>query len=73
MAIIEVEVDMAMVEIITGVMVIEEAITEAITITNTISITHMMMDPRWNSMAHHVHYVVASITPLSTALRVNMR
>ena len=46
MAIIEVEVAMAIVEIVIDHTVAEEAITEAITIINTINITCMMMDLR---------------------------
>ena len=53
-------------------MAVEEVIIEAIIITSIISITHMMIVHRWNSMAHHVHFVVALITPLSIALRVNI-
>ena len=72
MAIIEVEVAMAMVETIIDHAVMEEAITEAITITNTINITHMMMDPSSNNMVHHAHFVVVSIILLNIALRENM-
>ena len=56
---------MAMAEIISDPVVMEEAIIKAIIITNTINITHMMMVYRLNNMAHHVHFVVASITLLS--------
>ena len=49
-AIIEVEVDMAMAVITTGVMVMAKAVIEAITITNIINITHMMMAHRWSNM-----------------------
>ena len=42
-AIIEVEVDVAVVAIITEVMVMDKAVIKAITIINTINITHMMM------------------------------
>ena len=72
MTITEAEMDGAMVAIITAVTVTEEAIIEAITIINTTSITHMMMDHRWNNMAHHAYYVVASTTPLNTVSRVSM-
>ena len=72
MAIIEVEADVAVAAIIIGVAVTEEAISEDITITNTTSITHMMMEHRWNSMVPHAHFVVASTTPLNTVLRVSM-
>ena len=49
--IIEAEEDVAVVVIITEVMDMGEAIIEAITITNTTNITHMMMVHRWNNMA----------------------
>ena len=70
MAIIEAEVAMAMVETITDLMVMEEAIIKAIT--KTINITHMMMDHSLNNMAHHVHFVVVLIILLSITLRENM-
>ena len=44
--IIEVEVDVAMVVIITEVTVMDDAVIEAITIINTINITHIMMGHR---------------------------
>ena len=72
MVIIKAEVDMAMVVIITEVVVKGKAVIEAITITNTINITHMMMAHRWSNMTHHVHFVVVSITLLSIVLRENM-
>ena len=72
MAFIEAEVVVAVMETISDPMVIEEAITKAIIITNTINITHMMMDHRLNNMEHHVHFVVASIILLNIALKVNM-
>ena len=46
MAIIKVKVDMAMVVIITEVAATEEAVTEAIIITNIINITHMILAHR---------------------------
>ena len=70
--IIKAEEDVAMVEIITEAMAAEEAVTEAITITNTTNIIHMMMAHRWSNMAYHVHFVVASATLLSTVLKENM-
>ena len=70
--IIEVEVNVAMVVIVTEVTAVGKAIVEAITITNTINITHMMIAHRWSNMAHHVHFAVALITLLNTALRKNM-
>ena len=57
--IIKAEVNVAMVVIITEVMATDKAIIEAITITNTTNITHMMMAHRWSNMAHHVHFAVA--------------
>ena len=65
MAIIEVDVAVAMVETITDLVVTEEAITGAIIITNTINITCMMMDHSLNNMVHHVHFVVVSIILLN--------
>ena len=70
MVIIEAEV--TVVETITDLTVMEEAIIEAIIITNTISITCMMMDHRLNNMAHHAHFAVVSIILLNTALKENM-
>ena len=70
--IIEAEVDVAMVEIITEVMAMGEAIIEAITITNTTNIIHMMMAYTWSNMAHHAHFVVALITLLSTVFKESM-
>ena len=72
MAIIEVEVAVAMVETITDLAVMEEAIIEAIITTNTINITCMMMDHSSNNMVHHVHFVVVSIILLSIVSRENM-
>ena len=66
--IIEAEVDVAMVVIITEVAVVGKAIT----ITNTTNITHMMMAHRWSNMAHHAHFAVASITLLSIVLKESM-
>ena len=68
MAIIEAEVVMAMVEIILDVTVAGEAIIEAIIITNTINITHMMMDDRSNNMAHHVYVMCGKDGLLSCEL-----
>ena len=69
-AIIKAEVVVAMVETIPDLTVTEEAIIKAIIITNTISITHMMMDHRLNNMAHHAHFVVVIIL-LNTAIKGN--
>ena len=51
-AIVKVEVAMAMVVTFIDLIVMEGAITEAITIINTINITRMMMDPSLNNMVH---------------------
>ena len=72
MAIIEVEAAVAMVATIIDHAVMEEAITEAITIINTINITCMMMDPNSNNMVHHVLFAVVSIILLNIVLRENM-
>ena len=61
MAIIEVEVAMAVVVAFIDHVVTEEAITEAITITNTINITCMMMDLSLNNMVHHALFAEVSI------------
>ena len=71
MVIIEAEVAVATVETISDLMVMEEAIIEAIIITNTINITCMMMVHRLNNMAHHVHFVVVLIILLNIALKGN--
>ena len=71
MAIIETEVVVALVETISDLVVMEEAIIKAIIITNTINITPMMMDHRLNNMAHHVHFVVVLIILLNIASKVN--
>ena len=60
--IIKAEVDMAM----------EEAVIEAIIITNTTNITHMMIVHRLSNMAHHAHFTVALITPQNTILKESM-
>ena len=60
--IIEAEVDVAMVVIITEVVAVGEGIIEAITITNITIITHMMMAHKWSNMAHHAHFAVVLIT-----------
>ena len=72
MALIEAEVVMAMVETISYLAVTEEAIIEAIIITNTINITCMMMDHRLNKLAHHAHFVVVLIILLNIVLKGNM-
>ena len=68
-AIIKVEVDVAMAVITTGIIVTVEAVIQAITITNIINITHMMMAHRWNNMAPNVHFVVFLITLPNIVLR----
>ena len=72
MAIIKAEVAMAAVVTMIDHMVTEEAITEALTIINTINITHMMMDPSLNNMVHHVLFVEFSIILLNIVLREHM-
>ena len=72
MAIIEAEVVVTMAETISDPMVMGEAIIEAIIITNTINITHTMMDHRLNNMAHHAHFAVVLIILLNIALKENM-
>ena len=56
MAIIKAEVAMAVVVTFIDHMVAEVAITEAITIINTINITHMMMELSLNNMVHHANH-----------------
>ena len=63
---------MAMVVTIIDHVVVEEAITEAITIINTINITCMMMDPTLNNMVHRALFVEVSIILLNIVLRENM-
>ena len=65
MAIIEVEVAMAVVVTFIDHMVTEEAITETITIINTINITCMMMDLSLNNMVHHVPFAEVLIILLN--------
>ena len=70
--IIKAEVDVAITIIVTEVTAMGEALTEAITTTNITNITHMMMVHRWNNMACHAHFVVASITLLNIVLKESM-
>ena len=70
--IIEAEVDVAMVVIITEVMAMDKAVIKAITITNTTNIAHMMMVHRLSNMAHHMHFVVVLITLPNTVLKESM-
>ena len=72
MVIIEAEVVMAVAETILDPAVTEEAIIEAIVITNTINFTHMMMVHRLNNLAHHVHFAIVSIILLNIDLKVNI-
>ena len=57
MVIIEAEVDVAMVVIITEAVAMDEAVIKAITITNTTNITHMMIVHRLSNMVHHAHFL----------------
>ena len=70
--VIKAEVDMAMVVILTEVAPTDEVVVEAITITNTTNITHMMVVHRLSNMAHHAHFVVALITLPNTVLKESM-
>ena len=72
MAIIETEVVVVMVETILDLAIVGEAIIEAIIITNTINITHMLSVHRSNNMAHHVHFAMVLIILLNIALKENM-
>ena len=72
MAITEADVVMAVAETISDPAVMGEAIIEAIIITNTINITHMMNNHRSNNMANHAHFVVVLIILLNIALKENM-
>ena len=54
---------MVMAEVITMDAVVVGLIIEAITTINALSIMVMMMITSWINMAHHVHYMVAIITP----------
>ena len=58
--------------IITEVMAADKAVIEAITITNTTNITHMMIVHRLSNMAHHAHFAVALITLPNTVLKESM-
>ena len=72
MAIIEAEVVTAMEETILDPVVVREAVIKAVTILNTINITHMMMDYRLNNMAHHAHFAVVLIILPNIVLNENM-
>ena len=58
-----------MVELIKMDAVMAGLIIEVITTTNTISIMVMIMTTSLSNMAHHVHYVVATITPPNNVSR----
>ena len=60
------------VELITMDAVTAGLINEVITTINTISIIVMIMTTSLINMAHHVHYVVAIITPPNIVSRENM-
>ena len=70
--IIEAAVDVAVVVMITEVVAMDEVVIKAITITNTTSITHMMMVHRLSNMTHHVHFAVVLITLPNTVLKESM-
>ena len=72
MVIIKAEVAVAMVVTFIDHVVTEEAITEAITIINTINITCMMMELSLNNMVHHGLFAGVSIILLNIVSRENM-
>ena len=72
MANLEAEEAVVMVELITMDAVMAGLIIEVITTTNTISVMVMIMTTSLSNMAHHVHYVVDTITPPNIVLRKNM-
>ena len=72
MAIIKLEVVMAVVATFIDHMVTGEPFIEAITITNTINIMCMMMDLSLNNMVHHVLFAEVSVILLNIVLRENM-
>ena len=61
-----------MAEVITIDIVTVGPIIKVTTITSTISIMVMMMSTRQINMVHHVHYVVAIITPPNIVLKEKM-
>ena len=63
---------MVIAEVITVDVVIVGPIIKVTTITSTISIKVKMMSTRQINMVHHVHYVVAIITPQNIVLKENM-
>ena len=72
MAIIEVEVAVAIAVTFIDHMAVEEAITEAITIINIINIICIIMELSLNNTVHHALFVEVSIILLNTVLRENM-
>ena len=62
---------MVMGELITMDVVLASLIINVITTTNTISFMVMIMTTSLINMAHHVYYVVATITPPNIVLREN--
>ena len=71
-AIIMIEVAVDAVETFTGHVIVEEAITEAITTIDAINITCMMMELSLSNMVHHAHFVEVSMILLNIVLRENM-
>ena len=63
---------MVMVGLINMDMAAVGLIIKVITTTNTISIMVMIMTTSLINMAHHVHYVVVTLTPPNIVLRENM-
>ena len=59
-------------EVITMAVLTAGPIIKVTLTTNTISIMVMMMSTRQINIVHHVHYVVAIITPLNIVIRQNM-
>ena len=72
MAIIEVEVAMAVVVTFIDHVATEEAITEAITTINIINVICMMMEPSLTNTVYHALFVEVSIILLNTVLKENM-
>ena len=72
MAIIEVEVAMAVAVTFIDHVATEEAITEAITTINIINVICMMMELSLTNTVHHALFVEVSIILLNTVLKENM-
>ena len=62
----------AMVVIITEVVAMDKVVIEAMTITNTTSITYMMMVHRLSNITHHAHFALVLITLPNTVLKESM-